>query len=263
MASYPEIGGSDRAHLLEEDDARNSGCVARVKRHKWCVIISAMLVAILLGHAIAVFFLYFQCSSLNCVGLKLMTLNTWGMPGSLGSQFKTERMAAIADEISKGEKDLYLLEELWMRPDHEVIRAKIPKGYHMTYVGDLALSTCDGRAGPEFCSGLAIISKFPLLEKEFNSYTYHGDPLKMTVDGEWLARKGVGRVRIEPMEGVKVDVFVTHTAADPDPSHGYNNSYYRDRQVKELMETYIMKSTADVVILGGDFNAGPVEKEGK
>jgi len=28
------------------------------------------------------------------------------------------------------------------------------------------------------------------------------------------------------------------------------------------MDTYISKSKADVVILGGDFNAGPVEHEG-
>jgi hypothetical protein len=28
-------------------------------------------------------------------------------------------------------------------------------------------------------------------------------------------------------------------------------------QVKELMDSYVSKSTADVVLLGGDFNAGP------
>ena len=28
------------------------------------------------------------------------------------------------------------------------------------------------------------------------------------------------------------------------------------------MDSYISKSNADVVILGGDFNAGPVEHEG-
>ena len=33
-------------------------------------------------------------------------------------------------------------------------------------------------------------------------------------------------------------------------------------QVKELMEERIAKSKADLVILGGDFNAGPVEHEG-
>jgi hypothetical protein len=125
------------------------------------------------------------------------------------------------------------------------------------------LSDCEGSIGPLFCSGLSIASRFPFEEKEFNSYTYHGDPLKAAIDGEWLARKGVGRVRIRPQENVTVDVFITHTAADPDPSHNYTNEYYRVRQVDELMDKYVNKSTADVVLLGGDFNAGPHNKAGK
>lgn len=38
--------------------------------------------------------------------------------------------------------------------------------------------------------------------------------------------------------------------------------YFHTFQVRELMDTFISKSKADVVILGGDFNAGPVEHEG-
>jgi hypothetical protein len=42
-----------------------------------------------------------------------MSLNTWGMPEKFGSKYKTERMKAIAEEVSKGHYDLYLLQELW------------------------------------------------------------------------------------------------------------------------------------------------------
>ena len=45
-----------------------------------------------------------------------MTMNCWGMPASLGSLYKEERMQGIAEEIHKGAYDLYLLEELWMEP---------------------------------------------------------------------------------------------------------------------------------------------------
>ncbi len=70
-------------------------------------------------------------------------------------------------------------------------------------------------------------------------------------------------MQIKILNNVTVDVFVTHTAADPDQRyHDYTNEWYRVRQVKELMDTYVKKSTADVVILGGDFNAGPDFKEG-
>ena len=93
-----------------------------------------------------------------------MALNVWGMPAKVGSEDKELRIAAIGDRIHKAEFDVYLLAELWMRPDHETIRQKLPPGYFMTEVGDFALSTCDGRALPTFCSGLAIVSKYPFIE---------------------------------------------------------------------------------------------------
>ena len=68
-------------------------------------------------------------------------------------------------------------------------------------------------------------------------------------------------MRIKVLHDVTVDVFVTHTIADPDPKHNYTNEYYRVLQVKELMEKYIKKSDADVILLGGDFNEGPVFKK--
>ena len=34
----------------------------------------------------------------------------------------------------------------------------------MTSVGDLSLPSCDGVIAPEFCSGLAVVSRFPILE---------------------------------------------------------------------------------------------------
>ena len=53
-----------------------------------------------------------------------MSLNTWGMPHSLGSEDKELRMAAIGRYINQSEHDVYLLEELWMRPDHATIARK-------------------------------------------------------------------------------------------------------------------------------------------
>ena len=53
-----------------------------------------------------------------------MALNTWGMPRKFGSEYKEERMAQIADELSKAHYDIYLFEELWMQPDHTTVAAK-------------------------------------------------------------------------------------------------------------------------------------------
>ena len=89
-------------------------------------------------------------------------------------------------------------------------------------------------------------------------YTYRGS----IWDGEGLAGKGVGRVRIEPIPNLTVDVFVTHTIADSGTTM-YNNTWVRINQVEELMNSYIGKSTADVVILGGDFNSPPTNNPGE
>ena len=53
-------------------------------------------------------------------------------------------MAAIGDFINKADHDVYLLQELWMRPDHNNIRRRIPAGWFMTTVGEMSNGLCDG-----------------------------------------------------------------------------------------------------------------------
>ena len=125
----------------------------------------------------------------------------------------------------------------------------------MSHYGDFALPTCDGRALPAFCSGLAIVSRFPFIEKKFYEFSYHGDVLKP--DMEYWARKGAGLARISPLSNLVVDVFVTHTCA---VGSDYTNSYYREHQVQELVG-WVNSSDADFVILGGDFNTSPTDNE--
>ena len=148
----------------------------------------------------------------------MMALNTWGMPASLGAYDKSLRMEAIGKLIQKKEYDVYLLEELWMRPDHRKIRGLIPSEYSMTTVDQLnnphQMTACDGSIGPDGCSGLAIVSRhkftqvdiiwfdftfifsffiFLLIvyiftsQVEFFPYSDHGD--LWWKDGEYFARK--------------------------------------------------------------------------
>jgi len=186
------------------------------------------------------------------VNLKVMALNTWGMPATFGAEDKEIRMEAIGRLIQDQEYDVYLMEELWMKPDHATIQKMLPEGFHMTEVHELnnphQWTSCDGVIGPDGCSGLAIVSRHNLTQIEFFPYSDHGDAFWN--DGEYLARKGVGRVRIEPHPNVTVDIYVTHTCASD------YNSYYRQKQVKELVK-FVNKSDADFVVLGGDFNVDP------
>jgi len=211
-----------------------------------CLIVSLVVFVLLAVLAGVAYVVYWK----DVVGLKVMTLNTWGMPAKLGAWDKEERMAAIGRYLARGEYDVILLEELWMRPDHETIRSLLPSSYTMTNYSDLAWSKCDGSATPWDCSGLAVVTRLPIRDVQFTTYTVQGTLSKIT-DGEYFSGKGVGRVRLEPQPGMTVDILVTHTIASED------NHERREQQVEELVEQHIKKATADFVILGGDFNAAP------
>ena len=75
----------------------------------------------LLGHGLAIHFLYFHQASgwqtcdqnttnNDCVSLKILSLNTWGMPAIFGSKYKTPRIEAISEIIAKEEYDIFLLQ---------------------------------------------------------------------------------------------------------------------------------------------------------
>jgi len=241
--------------MSDSDPLLVAGTPSRWTSRRTTICCLSLLLLGSLGLATALILTYFLAAPGGLgpiVSLKLMALNTWGMPATFGAKDKTLRMQAIGELIQKQEYDIYLLEELWMRPDHALVKSLIPSNYHMTEVMDLnnphQWTNCDGEIGPDGCSGLAIVSKHKFTQIEFFPYTDHGDAFWN--DGEYLARKGVGRVRVEPHPNVTVDVFVTHTCAED------YNYWYRQRQIKELVK-FVNKSDADFVLLGGDFNVDP------
>lgn len=211
--------------------------------------------------AIIVSFLSYEASNYQeGVPIRILSLNTWGMPYNLfGGLDKEIRMPAIANMIKKKEYDVYLLEELWMRPDHEKIRtAAASVGYHMTSYNSMTQGACpyfpldflccDGSGTPSGCTGLAVVSKYPLKEIHITIYNDHG-PMS---GGEKMARKGFGRVLIEPAENTTVDLFITHTCASDEPA----DKVTRVNQVKQLLKA-VNNSKADFTFLGGDFNSDP------
>jgi len=191
----------------------------------------------------------------SIIGLKVFALNVWGMPEFLGSEDKFLRINSIGRLVAKAEYDLYLLSELWLRSDHQIIKSWLPSEFFMTEIADFSLPSCDGFISPWDCSGLAIISRYPFVETEFVPFTETGD--WSSLDGEFWAQKGAGRVRIEPSEGFLTDVFVTHTCADG-PS--YSNEYYRQKQAEQISQN-VKASDAEFVIVGGDLNAIQSAKE--
>ncbi len=127
-ASAFQKKSGDLKHLIAE-------CLEEQERERWlwrrcassCVFLLFLLSVTM--NAIAVYIIYFKHNPHSCVPIKVMALNCWGRPES---QFKAERMQAIAAVVSKAKHDIYLLEELWLERDHSTIRESLPKGYTMT-----------------------------------------------------------------------------------------------------------------------------------
>ena len=157
-------------------------------------------------------------------------------------------MERIAEVLARGEYDIVMLEELWVRADHTTIKHAVSGLYHMTEYGDFNSILFPAPWG---CSGLAILSKWEFKEKNFTKFTQQGKFGNQFKDGEYWAGKGIGKVTVVPRDGMEIDVFVTHTISDED------NYQIREHQADELIDQ-IEKSKADFVILGGDFNASPL-----
>merc|ERR1712088_434476 len=201
--------------LVESDTQPLFGGQEKRKCSGKCWVLTAVCIALSVG----LIFLGYNFYWKDVVGLRVMTFNTWGIPHTFGSKDKEERMEKIGHLLSRGDYDLVLLEELWMRPDHETIKSSLGPELYMTEYDDL--NKCQGTFSHMFS------------------------------DGEYFSGKGVGRVAISPKEGIEVDVFVTHTISED------GNYEIREKQVDELIGL-VEVSKADFIILGGDFNASPM-----
>jgi len=243
----PLLNNTHEALLKEVNNRRNHRGLHKCLAITFCLIV--------LGNFLAVYFVYYH----NSIALRVISLNAWGMPGGIGGcKDKAERIKAIAKMVSEGQFDILALQELWMEADHTEIAKAVLEGYYITGFRQLSSEFCDGRVLITTCSGLTIVSRYEFKEVEFHMYTYRG-----TIwDGEAFAGKGVGRVRITPRADLEIDVFTTHTIADSGTSMA-NNTWYRVKQVEELMDKYVAASTAQGVLLAGDFNTAPLQNPGE
>jgi len=241
-----ETSGNMTTFVDVSDQQPLFGGKTRGKCSKTCLSIVVLGVLVFIGIMMAGYSMYWN----DVLGVRVMSLNTWGMPHSMSSEDKEERMAAIGELLSQSEYDIVMLQELWMRPDHETIKNSLGPEYYMTEYDDLTTS-CDGKIWPWGCSGLAVISKFPFQQKNFSRFSQQGAFGQIFTDGEYFAGKGVGKVTLAPRPGMLLDIVVTHTISEN------SNAKVREGQADELL-SHVKKSSADFIILGGDFNASPM-----
>ena len=67
-------------------------------------------------------------------------------------------MEAIADEVSKGEYDLYLFQELWLEDDYKIIEKSMPDQYQITDFLDFSVPS--PKCGLQYCLPLCKFLKY-------------------------------------------------------------------------------------------------------
>ena len=178
--------------------------------------------------------------SYNCLGLKYI------------SKFRQERLAEIGRRIAIANPipEIVGLQECWTQEDYRNIRRQtrdiLPYGkfYH---------SGCFG-------GGLAILSKWPIVESTMVRYPLNGRPTAF-FRGDWYVGKGVAcaRIRMGPRASDIAEVFCTHLHA---PYEGEpNDSYLCHRTAQAWEIAKLMRGAAErghLVIGVGDFNMIPL-----
>ena len=182
--------------------------------------------------------------------LNILTLNCWGL--KFISKLRHQRLEEIGRRLAAASPtpEIVGLQECWTQEDYlrirELTRKILPYGkfYHSGIFG----------------GGLAILSKFPIIDSNMVRYPLNGRPTAF-FRGDWFVGKGVACATIElaPRSGDIVEVFCTHLHAPYEREP--NDSYLCHRTAQAWEIAKLMRGAAEkghAVIGLGDFNMVPL-----
>lgn len=134
-------------------------------------------------------------------GINVLTLNCWGL--KYISTLRRERLKEIGRKLAEATPalDIVGLQELWTQEDYASIRSQTR---HILPYGKFYYSGIFG-------GGLAILSKWPIVESSMMRYPLNGRP-NAFYHGDWYVGKGVACAKIRYGPGNKdiAEVFTTH-----------------------------------------------------
>ncbi|KAF8314493.1 inositol phosphophingolipids phospholipase C [Clavulina sp. PMI_390] len=178
--------------------------------------------------------------------LRVLSFNCWGL--KFVSKDRQQRFRAIADELAESPYDIIALQEVWVRADYELIRSRVSARLpyaKVFYAGALG-------------AGIAILSRFPILETSSFSYTHNGSPIDVAA-GDWIVGKGLFSAVISHPILDEVEIFNTHMNAGGGDSG--TNEVARISRITAAWElTKRIRHSAALgrhVIVTGDFNSIP------
>ncbi|TDL28073.1 DNase I-like protein [Rickenella mellea] len=176
--------------------------------------------------------------------IRVLTLNCWGL--KYVSKNRRKRIQAITNELARAAYDIVALQELWVFADYELVRNSVPQLSYSKFFYSGALG-----------SGLALFSRFPIIDATIHPYSLNGSPIDVAA-GDWFVGKAAARVLIEhPVLGL-VEVFNTHLFAkggEDGPEHNRAHRLVNAWEFAKLARTAADKGR--YVIAMGDFNSIP------
>ncbi|CAF9907160.1 MAG: phospholipase C type enzyme [Heterodermia speciosa] len=189
--------------------------------------------------------------SSEVTSLNILTLNCWGL--KFISKFRNQRLEEIGRRLASASPtpEIVGLQECWTQRDYlqirDLTRTILPYGkfYHSGIFG----------------GGLAILSKFPIVDSNMVRYPLNGRPTAF-FRGDWFVGKGVACATIELAPGRRgdiVEVFCTHLHAPYEREP--NDSYLCHRTAQAWEVAKLMRGAAEkgrAVIGLGDFNMVPL-----
>ncbi|GAN09606.1 DNase I-like protein [Mucor ambiguus] len=175
--------------------------------------------------------------------LNVLSFNCWGL--AVVAKHREFRLRAIAKALEQQNCDIITLQEVWVQKDFEYIQETVKQTLpHTAYFYSGALG-----------SGLAILSRFPIISTTYHRYALNGKPLKFW-HGDYYVGKGVGSALVDhPTIGL-LEIFNTHLHA----GYGPKNQYKAHRATECWQLANILRQSAAMgrqIVMSGDFNSVP------
>ncbi|VUG17370.1 ISC1 [Brettanomyces bruxellensis] len=185
---------------------------------------------------------------------KLLTFNIWGL--KYVSHFRKERLHAVANRLASGDDalqtdnyDIVALQEVWCQDDWDYIDRVCALRYpYRRWFSSGMIS------GP----GLAVLSRFPIVETFLYRYAVNGRPSAF-YRGDWYVGKSASVTILEPTgSGHRIALVNSHMHAPYALTGDAAYECHRTTQAWDLAGlTTRLKNQGYGVILVGDLNSRP------
>ncbi|CDU26447.1 related to ISC1-Inositol phosphoSphingolipid phospholipase [Sporisorium scitamineum] len=181
--------------------------------------------------------------------LSILSLNVWGL--NYISKLRIPRIKAIASHLAAAPTphyDFICLQEIWYESkDWRFLKHALATRYpHSKFFYSGA-----------FGSGLAILSRWPILETRTHPYSLNGQPIHVQ-HGDWFVGKACGSVTVNHPRLGLVDVWNTHfVAAGGEDGPEYKRSHRITQAYELATNCRNSASRGRHVICVGDLNSTP------